>query len=41
MYLTREMTDLSLPKIAKLLVEKINTTVLHAHEKISDEIKVE
>lgn len=40
MYLTREMTELSLPKIGKAFGGKDHTTVLHAHEKISDEIKV-
>ena len=39
MYLTRELTDLSLPKIGKAFGGKDHTTVLHAHEKISDEMK--
>lgn len=39
MYLTRKLTDLSLPKIGKSFGGKDHTTVLHAYEKISDEIK--
>ncbi len=38
MYLTRELTDLSLPKIGKAFGGKDHTTVLHAYEKISEEI---
>ncbi len=39
MYLTREFTDLSLPNIGKAFGGKDHTTVLHAYEKISEEIK--
>ena len=39
MYLCREMTDYSLPKIGKLFGGRHYTTVLHACEKISEEIK--
>ncbi|MDD6310873.1 MAG: chromosomal replication initiator protein DnaA [Firmicutes bacterium] len=39
MYLCRELTDLSLPKIGKSFGGRDHTTVLHAHEKISKEIK--
>ena len=39
MYLTREMTDLSLPKIGKAFGGKDHTTVLHAYDKISEELK--
>lgn len=38
MYLSREMTDLSLPKIGEEF-GKDHTTVIHAYEKISNEIK--
>lgn len=39
MYLTRKYTDLSLPKIGKAFGGKDHTTVLHACEKITDEIR--
>lgn len=39
MYLCREMTDLSLPKIGQSFGGKDHTTVLHACDKISKEIK--
>lgn len=38
MYLARELTDLSLPKIGEEF-GKDHTTVIHAYEKISNEIK--
>ena len=38
MYLSREMTDLSLPKIGEEF-GKDHTTVIHAYDKISNEIK--
>ena len=34
MYLAREMTDNSLPKIGAEFGSKDHTTVIHAHEKI-------
>ncbi len=40
MYLCREMTDLSFPKIAESFGGKDHTTILHAYDKISKEIKV-
>ncbi|MDO4869644.1 MAG: chromosomal replication initiator protein DnaA [Bacillota bacterium] len=39
MYLSREMTDLSLPKIGESFGGRDHTTVLHAWDKINKEIK--
>ena len=39
MYLTRELTDLSLPKIGEEFGGRDHTTVIHAYEKISNDIK--
>ena len=39
MYLCREMTDLSLPKIGELFGGRDHTTVIHACEKISEEMR--
>ena len=39
MYLCREMTDLSLPKIGELFGGRDHTTVIHACEKISEELR--
>lgn len=41
MYLIREMTDYSLPKIGQLFGGKHYTTVMYACEKIEDEIKTD
>jgi len=41
MYLSRELTDFSLPKIGNEFGGRDHTTVLHAHEKISNLIKVD
>lgn len=41
MYLSRELTDSSLPKIGQEFGGKDHTTVIHAHEKISEQIKVD
>ena len=41
MYITREMTDYSLPKIGQVFGGKHYTTVLHACNKIEDEIKID
>ena len=40
MYFCREMTDSSLPKIGKAFGGRDHTTVLHAHSKISKELKI-
>lgn len=39
MYLSREMTDFSLPKIGEEFGGRDHTTVIHAHEKISTMLK--
>ena len=39
MYLTRELTDLSLPKIGEEFGGRDHTTVIHAYEKISQELQ--
>ena len=39
MYLTRELTDLSLPKIGEEFGGRDHTTVLHAHDKITLDIE--
>jgi len=39
MYLCRELTDLSLPKIGEEFGGRDHTTVIHAHEKISNALK--
>ncbi|MDX9873067.1 MAG: chromosomal replication initiator protein DnaA [Clostridia bacterium] len=41
MYLSRELTDLSLPKIGEDFGGRDHTTVMHAHEKISGNIKTD
>ncbi|MBN2258945.1 MAG: chromosomal replication initiator protein DnaA [Clostridiales bacterium] len=40
MYLCRELTNLSLPKIGQEFGGRDHTTVMHAHDKILNEIKV-
>jgi len=39
MYLSRELTDSSLPKIGEEFGGRDHTTVLHAHEKISKQLE--
>ena len=39
MYLARELTEASLPKIGQEFGGKDHTTVIHAHEKISEALK--
>ncbi len=41
MYITRELTDLSLPRIGEEFGGRDHTTVMHAHEKISNDIKAD
>lgn len=41
MYLSKEMTDNSYPKIGDAFGGRDHTTVLHAYNKISDEIKID
>lgn len=41
MYLAREMTDFSLPKIGEAFGGRDHTTVIHAHEKIFQALKVD
>lgn len=41
MYLSRELTDLSLPKIGEEFGGRDHTTVIHAHEKISNLLKTD
>ncbi|MCR8658469.1 chromosomal replication initiator protein DnaA [Paenibacillus endoradicis] len=41
MYLSRELTDYSLPKIGEAFGGRDHTTVIHAHEKISQLIQVD
>lgn len=41
MYLSREMTDFSLPKIGEAFGGRDHTTVIHAHEKISEALKTD
>ena len=40
MYLSRELTDFSLPKIGEEFGGRDHTTVIHAHEKISSLLKM-
>ncbi|MBO2944468.1 chromosomal replication initiator protein DnaA [Paenibacillus sp. F411] len=41
MYLSRELTDYSLPKIGEAFGGRDHTTVIHAHEKITQSIKAD
>ena len=41
MYLSRELTDFSLPKIGEEFGGRDHTTVIHAHEKIANDIKTD
>lgn len=41
MYLSRELTDYSLPKIGDAFGGRDHTTVIHAHEKISEQLKID
>ena len=41
MYLSRELTDFSLPKIGEEFGGRDHTTVIHAHEKISKLLKTD
>jgi chromosomal replication initiator protein len=39
MYLSRELTDLSLPKIGDGFGGRDHSTVIHAHEKIANQME--
>jgi chromosomal replication initiator protein len=41
MYITREMTDLSLPKIGEFYGGRDHTTVIHAYDRIANEIALD
>src|SRR5690606_3769950 len=41
MYLSRELTDYSLPKIGDAFGGRDHTTVIHAHDKISNQMKTD
>jgi len=41
MYLTRELTDLSLPKIGEEFGGRDHTTVIHACDKVSKDIEAD
>lgn len=41
MYIARELTDYSLPKIGEAFGGRDHTTVIHAHEKITQQLKVD
>lgn len=41
MYLSRELTDFSLPKIGDAFGGRDHTTVIHAHDKISKQLKID
>jgi chromosomal replication initiator protein len=41
MYLSRELTDYSLPKIGEAFGGRDHTTVIHAHEKITRQLKID
>ena len=41
MYLSRKLTDMSLPKIGEEFGGRDHTTVIHAYEKISDGLKTD
>jgi len=38
MYLSRELTDLSLPEVGELFGGKDHTTVLHSYKKIKEDV---
>ena len=39
MYLCRELTDVSFPKIGEAFGKRNHTTIIHAYEKINDELQ--
>ena len=41
MYLSRELTEMSFPKIGEEFGNKNHTTVIHAYEKIADEFETD
>ena len=41
MYLSRKLTEMSLPKIGEEFGGRDHTTVIHAYEKISENVKTD
>ncbi len=41
MYLARELTDLSLPKIGEYFGGRDHTTVIHAYDRVASELQLD